>query len=93
MTANYMRLRDGTWGLWITSENVHPLLIVNVTKKDGTTRHETVGKILGRGHDGWVCEIASRSDIAQLKSRPNTDAPRITLPSHPLPPDDGTVPF
>jgi hypothetical protein len=49
-TVTYMKLRSGDWGL--RGYNLKEHSTVQVKKKDGTSKTETVGKVVWRGDDG-----------------------------------------
>lgn len=48
--VSYTKLKDGSWG--VRGMNLSPHTQVEVTKKDGSTRTETVGRVIWTGADG-----------------------------------------
>jgi hypothetical protein len=58
-TATYTKLKNGDWGLRLTGALPKPGASVTVTKKDGSTRTERVGRILWQG-DGVALATISR---------------------------------
>ncbi len=81
--ATYARLLTGEWGLRATGD-VFPGMKIKVERRDGTLKTEIVGKIREKKGEYYYCEI---------KKVNSSKGSRITLPSKPIPPDDGTVPF
>lgn len=66
MNANYGKLNDGTWGLRVEGAVPATGDVVTVTKRDGTTKQETVGSILWQGttrsgKPGALCTIGGRA--------------------------------
>jgi hypothetical protein len=59
MTATYTKLRNGDWGLRLLGDGAVPGTTVTVTRKDGSTRTEQVGKLL------WVGDGAALATIAR----------------------------
>lgn len=63
-SATYTQLRDGSWGIRVPGtarENES----VTVTKKDGTTKTETVARILWSGRDSKSGQTVSLCAIAR----------------------------
>ncbi len=68
MKANYTQLKgptrpneDDTWGIRIDSIGIQPNQNVTVTKKDGTQKMETVGRVLWTGNGVSLCSIVKSS--------------------------------
>lgn len=60
-TATYTKLRDGSWG--IRGARLTAGASVTVTKRDGTAKVETVGRILWTGPDGTCLATITASTI------------------------------
>ena len=50
MTITYTKLEDGSWG--VRGVQLQPGAVVQVVKRDGTTRQETIGRIVQRDPSG-----------------------------------------
>ncbi len=66
MENSYNRLKSGAWGLRVCGDKPSPGQTVEVTRRDGTVRRETVGKVVWSGPDKWhtgvtvhLCTIAT----------------------------------
>jgi hypothetical protein len=68
MKITYIKLRDGSWGLKGPADMVTGD-VVKVTKRDGTSKAEDVGKILVRGADYAIAEIAPAPFKPKAKAR------------------------
>jgi hypothetical protein len=71
--ATYARLEDQSWGIRITgatSQDVMPGWFISVTKKDGTTKDEIIGRIVSTvsGQNGSVITATVRSNSADPPS-------------------------
>jgi hypothetical protein len=62
--ATYTKLKNGDWGLRLAGAIPKPGAPVLVTKKDGSTRTERIGRILWQG-DGVA--------LATIERRPRLD--------------------
>ena len=51
MSASYTRLRNGAWGLRVQGETPIQGDQISVTKKDGSTKEETIYRIIWSGAD------------------------------------------
>lgn len=60
MAVTYAKLRDDTWGLRAEGKLV-PGASVKVTKRDGTTKTETVGRVVWTGNGVTLATIANVS--------------------------------
>lgn len=60
MAASYTKLKSGEWGIRITESSVKAGDAVTVRKKDGTTKQETVQKVIWTGNGVTLCAIAQR---------------------------------
>lgn len=58
MTASYAKLKSGDWGIRVTGGNVSTGSTVTVTKKDGTTKTETVTQVVWSGNGVTLCAVA-----------------------------------
>lgn len=65
MSATYSQLRDKTWGIRVIGPL--PSGTVTVTKKDGTTKTETIDKVLWSAEDGQthLCSIVRTAQPAR----------------------------
>jgi hypothetical protein len=54
--ATYAKLRSGNWGVRVEGE-VTPGQVVTVTKKDGSTRTETIDRVVWSGNGVSLCTI------------------------------------
>lgn len=64
--ATYTKLRDGSWGL--RGSGLASGRIVSVTKRDGTVKTETVGRVLWTGSDGTCLATIQQSSAGQRTS-------------------------
>ena len=62
--ATYTHLRDGSWGVRLVG-NARENQSVAVTKKDGTTKTETIARVLWTGRDSKSNQTISLCSIAQ----------------------------
>ncbi|MCI0488950.1 MAG: hypothetical protein L0229_20350 [Blastocatellia bacterium] len=61
--ATYTKLKSGEWGIRVEGENAAKKGdSVTVTKKDGSTKSETVKAVLWTGNGITLCAIAQRSN-------------------------------
>jgi hypothetical protein len=60
MTATYTKLRDGSWGVRVVG-TVAPGATVQVTKKSGESKTETVGKVIWTGNGVTLATLARES--------------------------------
>jgi hypothetical protein len=56
MMSTYTKLRDGSWGVRVPGSTT-PGSLVTVAKKDGTTKLETIGRVLWAGDGVALCTI------------------------------------
>jgi hypothetical protein len=49
--TTYTKLRSGSWGVRIVGSTPTPGTAVNVSKKDGTVKQETIAKVVWSGLD------------------------------------------
>ena len=60
MLATYAKLRDGSWGVKLNTENPpQPGTIIKVTKKSGETKEEQLKQIIFKGSGITLASIAS----------------------------------
>lgn len=73
-TATYTKLKTGNWGIRVNSESVRDGQTVNVTKKSGESKIETISKVLWRGNGVALCAIGetSRRSNGGYSSHPRT---------------------
>lgn len=57
MAASYTKLKSGEWGIRVQGETVSEGATVVVKKKDGTTKQETVAKVVWSGGGVSLCAI------------------------------------
>lgn len=57
MKANYRKLPNGTWGIWVHHDGTEPKpgSSIRVERRDGVKQTETVKEIVWRGAGGDVC--------------------------------------
>lgn len=60
----YSRLRDGTWGISVDRPNVRPGERVQVTRKNGQVRRETVDRVLWTDGRRALCSVVRDADTA-----------------------------
>ena len=68
MATTYTKLRNGDWGLRGTNLCVGQT--VTVSKRDGSTKSETVGRVLWSGEDGACLATVAREQSAPRHSQP-----------------------
>lgn len=72
MTSTYSKLNNGDWGIRVQDGTVTPGATVTVTKKDGTTKKETVEKVIWtgvmKGHGVSLCSIKPRGAREQARA-------------------------
>lgn len=61
MKATYKKLRDESWGIHVTDGAPTKGQTVTVTKKDGSTKTETIKVVLWSGNGVALCAIEQRS--------------------------------
>ncbi len=66
MTATYTKLRSGDWGIRVqgdgcTIASLHSGLSIAVAKRDGSTRHETIDRVVWRDGRTAICAIRAQS--------------------------------
>jgi hypothetical protein len=70
-TSRYAKLKDGNWGVRISGVAPKPGDEVTVTKRDGSTKVETISKVIFSGADKYhegqshLCEIKGVRKRAQ----------------------------
>ena len=57
MPATYTKTKNGDWGIRVTGAKPSEGCKVTVTKKDGSTKTETVEKVLWSGDGVHLCSI------------------------------------
>ena len=68
MTASYAKLKSGDWGIRVQG-NVKAGQTITVRKKDGTTKQETVVKVVWSGNGISLCAIEQRQTAKASSSR------------------------
>ncbi len=76
MAITYTKLKSGSWGIRST-EALREGASITVTKKDGSTKLETVGKIVWSGGGVWLA-TTSRSAAPGSSLRRGTSRGRRT---------------
>jgi hypothetical protein len=66
--VTYTKLKNGSWGIRATS-SVAPGQSVDVAKKDGTTKTETVRAVLWSGNGIWICSIGPSQSSSSSSPR------------------------
>lgn len=61
MPATYTKLKNGDWGIRVTGAKPREGAVVTVTKKDGSTKVETVRRVLWSGDGIHLCAVGSGS--------------------------------
>lgn len=75
MSVNYVKLRDGSWGIRLEQESpVVPGQAVVVHKRDSTTKKEVIAKVLWEGNGVALCTIVKQVSSAQM---PSSDRGRL----------------
>lgn len=59
LSATWTKLRDGSFGLRVSSEDVRPGETVTARRKDGSTSREIVGRVLWTGEGVALCTVGS----------------------------------
>ena len=67
MNATYTKLRSGEWGIRVTGNAPVAGQFVTVTKRDGTTKKETVTRVLWSGDGVYLCAIAPKASSSPPK--------------------------
>jgi hypothetical protein len=65
LTATWTRLRDGSWGLRVASEDVRSGETVTATRSNGSTSREIVGRIVWSGQGATICTIGQAAAPAR----------------------------
>jgi hypothetical protein len=65
MSASYTQLKDGSWGLRVKSSVLVEGQTIVVSKKDGSSKNETVGKILWTGKDKFTGDNVALTTISK----------------------------
>lgn len=73
MAISYTKLKNGNWGIRST-ESIREGQSVTVTKKDGSTKSETVDKIIWNNNGVWLASLRRAPQPAQGRRR-DPDAP------------------
>lgn len=55
--ATYTKLKSGDWGIKCPLIDAQPGATIAVTKKDGSTKYETITKIIWKDNDTALCAI------------------------------------
>lgn len=83
MTATYTKLKSGEWGIRVeTTIPPEPGATITVRKKDGTTKTETIAKVVWSGNGISLCTIGSTGSSytpKSGKSRRTSDDDRCDL--------------
>ena len=61
---SYIKMKDGSWGVRISSGNVKPGSSWLVTKKSGGTASEKVDKVVWKGGGVSLCTICAKAKAA-----------------------------
>jgi hypothetical protein len=67
VSASYTKLKDGSWGVRASGKLTDGATVV-VSKRDGSTKPETIQKVLWSGKDQKTGAIVSLCAIAQRES-------------------------
>lgn len=73
MQASYAKLRNGGWGVRIEGNRPERGEGVTVTKRDGRTKNETIGRVLWSGDGVHLCTIDRDEDDRPRGRRHNDD--------------------
>ena len=66
--VSFVKLRDGSWGLWVVSDTTPvPGAILHVRKKDGSPESQTVDEVLWSGDDP---KTGKRTHLCALREHP-----------------------
>lgn len=88
MATTYTKLRDGSWGIRSTTR-VTEGGSVTVTKRDGTSKEERVGKVLFSKDGVWVAAIATAGRPAASSASGTTLVSRAELSTPRAPAKEG----
>jgi hypothetical protein len=80
--ASYTKLRDGSWGVR-TEGRVVEGLVVTVTKRDGSVKTETIGRVLWTGADQTTGRTVSLCSIVPYDRPPSSPRPMASAWSRP----------
>lgn len=58
-SVTYAKLRDGSWGVRVTG-SVREGQVVTVRKRDGSTKSETIAKVVWSSNGVSLCSIVAR---------------------------------
>lgn len=59
MAISYTKLKSGDWGVRVEGQTVTVNQVVTIRKKDGTTKQETVQRVIWTGNGVQLCAIAA----------------------------------
>jgi len=77
--TSFAKLRDGSWGL--RGNGLQEGARVMVSKRDGSARHVTVGRIVWSGADGMALATIAQEDRETRDSEPEARPARSAAPA------------
>jgi hypothetical protein len=92
VTASFIKLSNGDWGIKVEGKGIRPGLVVDVTRKDGSIHKIRLGQVTKISKETYYCTIAKQQSARPESPRKLFDANQV-LPKKEIPPDDGTIPF
>ena len=88
MKATYTKLKDGSWGVRVEGIT-KPEGNITVTKKDGTSKEETIKTVVWSGNGVYLCSIVPTSNARPSYVRGYQPARKWCRCQRPLDEGDG----
>jgi hypothetical protein len=92
VTASFIKLSNGDWGIKVEGKGIRPGLVVDVTRKDGSIHKIRLGQVTKVSKETYYCTIAKQQSARPQPPRKLFDVDPV-LPKKEIPPDDGSIPF
>jgi hypothetical protein len=92
VTASFIKLSNGDWGIKVEGKGIRPGLVVDVTRKDGSIHKIRLGQVTKVPKETYYCTIAKQQSARPQPPRKLFDVEPVS-PEKEIPPDDGTIPF
>jgi hypothetical protein len=90
VTASFIKLSNGDWGIKVEGKGIRPGLVVDVTRKDGSIHKIRLGQVTKISKETYYCTIAKQQSARPEPPRKLFD---VDPPKKEIPPDDGSIPF
>jgi hypothetical protein len=92
VTASFIKLSNGDWGIKVEGKGIRPGLVVDVTRRDGSIRKIRIAQVTKISKETYYCTIAKQQSARPEPPRKLFDVDQVT-PKKEIPPDDGSIPF